>query len=377
MKIAYATQFAADDLQSWSGVVYHIRRALQDAGCEVLTIDSLREKGRIPGKLMELAYKHLAGKTFIRQRSAIMLDGFARQVEAALAGKGADFVLSPSCYPIARLKPGLPTAFWTDASFAGLVDFYPFMTRLSKRTLRDGQRSEQDALDRCSLAIYASDWAARTALENYRVDPAKVKVVPYGANVEAGRTLAQVASAVEKRPRDRCELLFMGVEWERKGGDIALETAVELNRLGLPTRLHLVGCGPEGAVPDFVQRHGFLSKRTPEGRAKLEALLSESHFLIVPSRAECYGLVFADASSYGLPSLGADVGGIPSAIRHGVNGLLFPLAARGDAYAAQVMELMENPAKYRKLALGAFAEYESRLNWRVAVGAVVELLKGL
>ena len=66
MKIAYATQFAADDIHSWSGLVYHLRRALQDAGCEVVTIDSLREKGRIPGKLLELAYKQLAGKTFIR-----------------------------------------------------------------------------------------------------------------------------------------------------------------------------------------------------------------------------------------------------------------------------------------------------------------------
>ena len=377
MKIAYATQFAADDIHSWSGLVYHLRRALQDAGCEVVTIDSLREKGRIPGKLLELAYKHLAGKTFIRQRSAGMLEGFARQVEAGLAGTAAEVVFSPSSYPIARLKPGLPTVFWTDASFAGMVDFYPFMTNLCKRTLRDGQRSEQAALDRCSLAIYSSEWAARTVLENYRVDPAKVKVVPYGASVPAGRTLSQVTASLEKRSAERCELLFMGVDWERKGGDIALEAAVELNRLGLPTRLHLVGCGPPGAVPDFVVRHGFLSKSTPEGRARLDALMSESHFLIVPSRAECYGLVFADASSHGLPSLAADVGGIPSVIRHGANGLLFPLAARGDAYAAQVMELMESPAKYRALALGAFAEYEDRLNWRAAGAAAVALLKEL
>ena len=139
MKIAHATQFAADDIHSWSGLVYHLRRALQDAGCEVVTIDSLREKGRIPGKLLELAYKHLAGKTFIRQRSAGMLEGFARQVEAGLAGTAAEVVFSPSSYPIARLKPGLPTVFWTDASFAGMIDFYPFMTDLCKRTLRSAR----------------------------------------------------------------------------------------------------------------------------------------------------------------------------------------------------------------------------------------------
>lgn len=373
MKVAYTTQFSADNIHSWSGLVYHIREALKDGGCEITTLDSLREEGKIPGKLQELAYKHLTGKTFLRARRRSTLDSYARQVEAGLVGTHADLVFSPSSFPIARMKPGLPVVFWTDACFAGMVDFYPFMTNLCKRTLRDGQQSEQDALDRCSLAIYSSEWAARTARENYQVDPAKVKVVPYGANLDSNRPPPDLGLRAE----DRCELLFMGVEWERKGGDIALETAIELNRRGLPTTLHLVGSEPPGATPDFVVRHGFISKSTPEGRAKLDRLLSNSHFLIVPSRAECYGLVFAEASAYGLPSLAAETGGIPSVVSHGRNGLLFPLAARGEVYAAEVMKLMENPANYRELALGSFSEYQTRLNWRVAGGTVVDLLKQL
>lgn len=373
MKIAYTTHFAADDIHSWSGLIYHVRQALKDGGCEVVTIDSLREKGRVSGKLKELAYKHLTGKTFLRYRRPSTLDGYARQVEAALVGKNADLVFSPSCFPIARMKPGLPTVFWSDACFAGMIDFYPYTTNLCKQTLREAHLTEQNALDRCSLAIYSSEWAARTALEAYKLDPAKVKVVPYGANLASDRQPPDL----ELRTTERCELLFMGVEWERKGGDIALETAIELNRRGLPTILHLVGCEPPGETPDFVVRHGFISKSTPEGRAKLDALLTKSHFLIVPSRAECYGLVFAEASAYGLPSLAAEVGGIPSVVSHGVNGLLFPLAARGEVYAEEIIGLIESPAKYRALALGAFAEYQTRLNWRVAGGAVVDLLKKL
>lgn len=373
MKIAYTTHFAADDIHSWSGMIYHARQALMDAGCEVVTIDSLKEKGRVSGRLMELAYKHLTGKTFLRYRRPSTLDAYARQVEAALVGKNADVVFSPSCFPIARLKPGLPAVFWSDACFAGMVDFYPYTTNLSKRTLREAQLTEQNALDRCSLAIYSSEWAAQTALEAYQLDPAKVKVVPYGANLDSNRPPPNL----DLRATDRCELLFIGVEWERKGGDIALETAIELNRRGLPTTLHIVGCEPPVETPDFVVRHGFVSKSTPEGRAKLEALLSTSHFMIVPSRAECYGLVFAEASAYGLPSLAAETGGIPSVVSHGVNGLLFPLAARGEVYAGEIMSLMGSPAQYRTLALSAFAEFQTRLNWRVAGAAVVDLLKKL
>ena len=68
-------------------------------------------KGPDPGKTTGARLQQLAGKTFIRQRSAGMLEGFARQVEAGLAGTVAEVVFSPSSYPIARLKPGLPTVF--------------------------------------------------------------------------------------------------------------------------------------------------------------------------------------------------------------------------------------------------------------------------
>lgn len=375
MNIAYASQFAADSVHSWSGLIYHIRRALIDAGCTVETIDSLKEHGRISGRLLELGYKHLARENYNRYRRPIALEGFARQVEAALNNKEVDAILSPSCFPLAGLKPGSPAVLWSDATFAGLVDFYPYTTNLSKRALREGHACEQRMLDRCSLAIFSSDWAARTALENYEVNTEKVKVVPYGANVEKESTLEQVMANLEKRAQESCELLFMGVEWERKGGQIAVETAQELNRRGLPTKLHIVGCDVPGAAPDFVIQHGFVSKKTPEGREKLDALLSNSHFLILPSRAECCALVLAEASSYGLPSLAADVGGVSTIVKTDLTGQLLPLAARGEAYAEKVIQLMNDPEAYRKQALAAHAHYHERLNWRVAGNTVVELIR--
>lgn len=375
MKIAYTTHFAANNVHSWSGSIYYMRKSLIDAGCSLETIDNLHEKGRVTGRLTELAYQHLLKKTFIRYRRPSTLDSYARQVESALAGMDVDLVFSPSTFPIARMKPGLPTVFWSDACFAGLVDFYPYTKNLCRRSLTEGNLTEKNALNRCSLAIFASDWAARTALENYKISPEKVKVVPYGANIDHELTLDQVLAGLDNRPSDRCDLLFIGVEWERKGGDIAVETAIEMNRRGIPTTLHFVGCEPPIETPDFVVRHGFVSKKFPEGRAKLDRLFSESNFLLVPSRAECYGLVFAEASSYGLPSLAAEVGGIPTVVRHGINGRLLPLEARGTDFADTIVELMEDPKGYREMALSAFADFNERLNWRVAGNTVVDLMK--
>ena len=53
----------------------------------------------------------------------------------------------------------------------------------------------------------------------------------------------------------------------------------------------------------------------------------------------------------------------------------WPLAARGMDFADTVGGLLGDPESYRKLALGAHADFKQRLNWRVAGNAVVELMK--
>ncbi|RYD33398.1 MAG: glycosyltransferase, partial [Verrucomicrobiaceae bacterium] len=309
MKVAYVTPHASGDVHAWSGSVFHVREALAKAGCDILPVDSLVEKGRYLGKVREILSKKFTGKTYLRDRSPVLLDSYASQVAARCAAMGPDIIFSPGTIPVAYLKIGKPVVFWTDATFAGITDYYAAFTDLSPRTLREGREMEQRALSNCSLAIYTSEWAARSAVDNYDVDPAKVKVVPFGANVSAARDEAVVRGLVAARDTASCELLFVGVDWERKGGPIALRVAEILKSRGVPVRLHVVGCEPPGVLPDFVVRHGFVSKKFPAGAARLAKLFSDAHFLIVPSRAECFGLVFAEAGSFGLPSLAAITGG--------------------------------------------------------------------
>jgi glycosyltransferase involved in cell wall biosynthesis len=124
-----------------------------------------------------------------------------------------------------------------------------------------------------------------------------------------------------------------------------------------------------------VTLHGFLSKNTEEGRRRLEALMSESHFLIMPSKAECYGLVFAEASSFGLPSLATRTGGIPTAVRDGRNGMTFALDAGPQPYCDYIEALMSSRPDYEALCRSAFLEYAQRLNWGASARQVRTLLQ--
>jgi len=262
MKLAYVTAHDASDIRNWSGIVYYMPRSLQEQGILVDYIDSLKEKNELLFKGKQLLYSSLLKKNYSRHREPLVLKNYAQQVANKLAKLTPDLVFSEATAPIAYLECEQPVVFWTDATFAGMVGFYPGFSNLCQETIEDGNKMEKLALEKCKLAIYSSDWAAKTAIENYQVSQSKVKVVPFGANIECDRSLDDIKAIVDSRPSSQCNLLFLGVDWFRKGGDIALEVARELNQQGLNTKLTVVGCQPitNKPLPTFVKSLGFISK---------------------------------------------------------------------------------------------------------------------
>lgn len=376
MKIAYITTYDSADIHAWSGSGNSILRAFQNFGMETECIGNLQEKPFWQWfTTQKRKYYAKLRKHYVEDREPGILKDYAMQVKQRLTSLNYDAIFSPGTVPIAYLKTEKPMFFWTDATFAGLVDFYPHYTNLCAESIKNGHRMEQLALTRCCLAIYTSDWAAQTAIQNYDVDPAKVKVVPFGANIECDRTIDDISWIADHKDFNICKLLFIGVEWERKGGAKALAVASLLNERGLRTELHIVGCQPETHLPEFVKHHGFISKQTLEGQQSLKQLFSEAHFLILPSQADCVPVAIAEASSFGLPALSSDVGGIPTAIRNDSNGYTFPLNAPPEDYCDYIERYFASTQKYKKLVLSSFQEYSDRLNWTSAGKQVSDLLQ--
>jgi glycosyltransferase involved in cell wall biosynthesis len=376
MKIAYVTTYDAHDPSKWSGLGYHIARSLELAGCKLEYIGPLHERFSTYFRAKTVLYRKLKKQAFQRDREPAILDGYARQVEARLRQSDAQIVFSPGSVPIAHLQTDRPVVFWSDATYAALQAEYKWELPPTPRSFANGNAMEQRAIDRAALAIYSSDWAAKSAIEKYRADPAKVKVVPFGANVPE-RSAEQVQTMVAARTFDQCRLLFVGTGWERKGGDVAVEVARLLNSRGLQTTLILVGHLPDGLkLPEFARPSGFIDKSTLEGEQKFAELFGSSHFLIHPARAEASAVVLCEAGAFGVPVISTTVGGTPTIIRDGVNGLLFAPdspAQMADAIAATFADR----SKYQQLCAGAIEQSQQRLNWRVAGQTVRELLESI
>jgi glycosyltransferase involved in cell wall biosynthesis len=378
LQLAFVTPYDARDVRSWSGIPYHMSRAFAEGGSSVEYIGPLKKElsSRVGLNAKKAAYK-LLGQKYLADWDKPVLKGYAQQISKSLSQKKADFILSTISYPFAFLESEVPFGFWCDGTYAAMIDYYQTYKHLCSNSIQTGLLLENSIFQRAKLAIFASDWAAKSALNDYQVDESKVHVVPMGANIECHRNIQDIKDIISARPQHQCNLLFMGVEWNRKGGAVALEVAQKLNESGLRTELTIVGCAPivDGPLPDYVKPLGFISKSTQEGFHRLHELFEQSHFLIVPSRAECYGIVFCEANSYGLPSLGTRTGGISTLIRDNVNGHTFALDASTDEYCSFITEFFGNRNSYTDLALSSFNEYQTRLNWSVATQTVERLIR--
>lgn len=146
-------------------------------------------------------------------------------------------------------------------------------------------------------------------------------------------------------------LFLVGVEWLRKGVDIAVEATATLRKHGLDASLTIVGCTPPDGqtLPAWVESIPFLSKSVPAEHHRFQQLFEESHFFILPTRAECTAVALNEAAAYGLPAIVNDTGGLGDVVFNGKTGSLLPPSAGPEAYAARILEVVSAPGKHAEM----------------------------
>jgi len=146
------------------------------------------------------------------------------------------------------------------------------------------------------------------------------------------------------RSRDAIKLLFVG-NWDPRKGLKALVEAV--HRLNNP-KIVLDIVGDDSFYPRYtgeikrkVAHWGFEDRIRFHGRIDRESIgkfYSEADIFVLPSSYEPFGIVFAEAMSFGLPIIATDAGGIPELVEHEENGLLVP-PNNADALADAIDKL--------------------------------------
>lgn len=216
MKVTFVSIGDPRDPHVWSGIPHNILRHLVVEGCEVEVIAPLHRSFRF-WYLGQKVIGKVCGVRFDVDRQPLALRSYRDQIADKLKHSVTDVIFSPSSVPISMLNGNVPVIYWTDAVWDTMIDYYEGFSHFSQTSRVNGHRQEQMAMDRAALAIYSSDWAANSARDNYKVDPSKVKTLSFGANIEVNHAYDSLPAVVRNRRRDQLRLLFLGVDWERKG----------------------------------------------------------------------------------------------------------------------------------------------------------------
>ena len=368
IRIGFLTSTDPLDRRSWSGVHYSVFRAAERILGPVTALGPVPMVWplRIGSKLNHFLITPLTGKRYHYSWSVALSHLYARQFAKRLQQQEYDVLLAPASFTeIAYLNTDIPIVYIEDSTLRQLVDFYPGLMGLLDVSKQELNHIEKRALDKAALVCYSSEWAAQSAIQDYGADASKVVVIPFGANYPSPPPASEISP---KRRGAQCRLFLLGGEWGRKGGAIAYEAMVELNRRGVPATLTVVGCAPPPEEAHRYQHPGFttipyLNMGKPEDLARLDELFRTADFFILPSRAECAAIAFADANSFGLPVVTTDVGGIASFVAQGETGVMLPLSATGTDFAVAIERLYQDEAAYHGMRVAARQRYEQLLNW--------------
>lgn len=239
--------------------------------------------------------------------------------------------------------PGIPHFVYTDHTYLANLQYPGFDPRdLPSQTWLEYEKS---IYQNATLNFTMSSNISRSMIEDYACDRDKIACVYCGANLSVKQD-----EIFGDRRFSTQNILFVGVDWRRKGGPILVKAFKKVLETYPDATLTIVGCEPQINIPNC----------NIVGRVPLEDVrqyFQQASIFCLPTTLEPFGIVFLEAMAYKLPIIGSDIGAIPELVIEGKNG--YRVEPNNPQQLAQkIMELIDSPEKCQ-----SFGEYGHDLFW--------------
>jgi glycosyltransferase involved in cell wall biosynthesis len=258
-----------------------------------------------------------------------------------------------------------------DATWRQFTETYPRFSKadLAEETYASGFTAEKLAFGNAAYLMFLTPWAANGAANEYPDFRNKIHVMLPGANLTNIPEHIQIEEDVRRRRAGNCHILFVGGDAMRKGVDIAIgATRLAQKQIGSAI-LDLVGVGIkeslQEAIGSFVAVHGFLDKGDSGDETKIAELYRNAFAFLLPSRAECAGIVLCEAAGFGVPAITSGVGGTADLVIHGQTGWIVGANGSPKNYADLLGYMWQNPDVYLNMCIQARRRYETSLKWDI------------
>lgn len=260
-----------------------------------------------------------------------------REVRSGLSAHPADVVVFNTQVPAAlggrraRSRPYVVVTDVTPVQYDALAAGYGHRPDSFGpiRYLKD--RVNVQVFQQARRCVGWSSWAASSMIEDYGVDPVRVSIIPPGVDTTLWHPAAD-------GPHDRFRILFVGGEFERKGGSLLLEA---FGRLSDNAELYLV---TKSSVPrrDRVVVIDDLGPNDP----RLIDVYRSSDVFVLPTLAETFGIAAVEATAVGVPVVATAIGGLTDIVVDGQTGYTVRAGEVDDL--ADVLLRLERDSELRR-----------------------------
>jgi len=207
---------------------------------------------------------------------------------------------------------------------------------------------------------------SRSLREQYDCPADKIAQVYMGSNVQV------VQAPLENDNYGNQNILFVGGDWERKGGPDLVAAFEKVLQTFPGAQLTIVGCRPDVKTPN-VKIVG------PVPVDATHPYFLQASVFCLPTKLEPFGAVFVEALAYRLPIVATAIGAIPDFVLPGENGILVQPGEIAEL-AAALSQLLGNPKQCQDYGEQSYQLAQKKYNWETVgqrIRAELEPILGL
>ena len=344
---------------NWSHSNDAIVRALQQTlpGWQITVVDLLQEFKRHKRGLLAciqdvpvLAWHALRERRFDRN-DLLYAPATARYLQRLAHSIAAELKPVFTMQTTTRFNAGggkLPHFTVVDVTLAAVREQYRTLYNSSDIALDRLHAFQQQVYDQSNAVFAMGKYVRDSLVHDYQVAPHCAVAIGAGPNISLGGRSAVAASQ---------KILFVGTNWQRKGGPTLLAAFRRLRQKYPQAELEIVGCTPEVDEPG-VQVIG----RVP--REDLHRHFTQARVFALPTLLEAFGIVFVEALHFGLPIIGTNIGAVPEMVADGVNGYTVR-PGDADAIADALDRLFADDALAQQMGEASYRRAQ-RFTWEHA-----------
>ena len=275
---------------------------------------------------------------------SLLTDKYIRKL---VKGKDYKFSFQTQCLFNGKIE-GVPHFIYTDHTTKTNLLYRDVNPRQYIRSKKFIKQSENKMYEDADMIFTCGSLVTYSLLNQYSIPKEKALTVFAGSNVE-DRFIENIGKYASKN------ILFVGVDWERKGGPVLLKVFEKVLAKHRDATLTIVGCAPENIeLPNCK----IVGKVNADELAKY---YNEAAVFCLPTLREPFGIVFVEAMHYKLPILANNTGSIPDMVINDFNGFLIDNDV--ESYSNEICKLFDDPENGRKLGENGFRHAQSKFTW--------------